>query len=82
MSGNRSQTQFFKAFSADSGVGLSRRKFFSQVGECSIRSCASESEFSGHGDCHFVQLTSYHPGALAFGAVSQEPMQRIFHLTW
>jgi len=39
------------------------------------------SEFSGHDDCHFVQLTSYHPGALAFGAVSQEPMQRIFHLT-
>ncbi len=71
----------YRDFSAGSEIGLRREKFFSSIGELIIKRHAKDEASEGDKDHYIIQITSYHPGALASGGVSQRPMQRVFTLT-
>jgi energy-coupling factor transporter ATP-binding protein EcfA2 len=55
--------------------------FFSSIGELIFTKYVTKEESDGDKDHYFVRKTSYHPGALSFGSVSQRPMQQLFTLT-
>ena len=63
------------------GSGIPRRKFFSRVGSLSIRCYVDEATRSNRDDGYLIQITSFHPGALSFGGLSQQVMQRVFNMT-